>query len=144
MNFEVESFVGVGPIKLCMSRKDVQKIMAGNDVEDFKRSSSSELPSDYYCDVGVFVYYDNSECVAALEFHEPAHLLFHGNEILKMPAEMAYRLISGLDTEVEIDGDGVTSFNLGVGFYAPNYEENPKAPIESMMVFRKDYYNNQD
>ena len=33
--------------------------------------------------------------------------------------------MASLDKDIAIDGDGLTSFKFGIGFYEPNYEEEP-------------------
>ena len=141
MDFQINSFVGAGVVKFGMSQSEVQGLMGSNNVEPFKRNPSSDLLCDYYCDIGVFIYYNKFKFVSAMEFHEPANPIYQNVAIFKVTASEIYNLISSLDQNVDIDEDGLTSISLGIGIYAPNYEEDPCAPVEGTIVFEKGYYD---
>ncbi len=141
VNLEILPFVGVGLIRFGMPQPEVRRVMDGGSFEVFKRNPSSDLLSDYYYDIGMFVYYGEDECVRALEFHEPADVIFKGVEILNVTAERAYSIVSSLDKGTEVDEDGLRSIGLGVGFYAPNYEDDPMLPVEGVIVFERGYYD---
>lgn len=49
-------------------------------------------------------------------------------------------LLIGEDKTTIEDEDGFTSFNLGIGIYAPKDESNTKV-VESIILFREGYYN---
>ncbi|EPL6085036.1 hypothetical protein LLZ74_003807, partial [Acinetobacter baumannii] len=53
----------------------------------------------------------------------------------------AYKLMALLDKDIAIDGDGLTSFKFGIGFYEPNYEEEPFLPVEAIIIFIEGYYD---
>jgi hypothetical protein len=140
MNFEIQPYVGAGIIKFGMSQSTIRQLMLGNDVQDFKRNSNSI--SDYYEKAGLFIYYDKNKIVEAIEFHQPATVVLGGICLFSIKALDAYSLIYSLDNNVVNDNDGLTSFTLGVGFYAPHYNDNSSLPLESIIVFRQGYYDN--
>lgn len=137
MVFEITSFVGVGDIKFGMSRNCVHDVMKWHIFKEISRYGEM---SDYYQDIGFFVYYDNSQNVVAMEFHEPVNLKYNEVNLLNVSAKEGYVLMESWDESVEIDESGLTSFNLGIGFYAPNFQEENYNPVESVIVFSKDYY----
>ncbi|MDO7412341.1 hypothetical protein Q5X48_11020 [Acinetobacter baumannii] len=107
----------------------------------FWRNSYSEAVTDGYDEIGINVYYDSTDKAIALEFYEPAQVVFNGSEISKLPAFEAYKLMASLDKDIAIDGDGLTSFKFGIGFYEPNYEEEPFLPVEAIIIFIEGYYD---
>jgi hypothetical protein len=48
-----------------------------------------------------------------------------------------------LDPGLEEDGSGLTSDRLGVGLYAPMAAGDPRRPAEGVIVFERDYYQEQ-
>ncbi|HCA4977390.1 TPA: hypothetical protein MW147_003765, partial [Acinetobacter baumannii] len=71
-------------------------------------TSYSEPTIDRYDNAGVNVHYDSTDKVIALEFYEPAQILFKGIEIFNLSASEAYKLMASLDKDIAIDGDGLT------------------------------------
>lgn len=125
-----------------MLQSDVQNLMAGNHLDDSQLYP--DLISDHYDEIGFFVYYDNKRRVEALEFYEPANIFLNKVNLLKIQAVDAYDLVCSLDKDAVINSDGLTSFKLGVGFYAPYYSENSLYPVESVIVFKQGYYDSID
>ncbi|MEA1230309.1 hypothetical protein ODQ17_13115 [Acinetobacter sp. IRS14] len=115
--------------------------MSGYEPRVFRRNSYSESATDGYDELGINIYYDSTDEVIALEFYEPAQVVFKGIELFKLPASEAYKLMATLDKDIAIDEDGLTSFKLGIGLYEPNYEEEPMLPVESVIVFVEGYYD---
>ncbi|AYX97602.1 hypothetical protein ACUTA3_14685 [Acinetobacter baumannii] len=91
--------------------------------------------------MGINIYYDSADKTIALEFYEPAQVAFNGIEIFNISASEAYKLMASLDKDIAIDGDGLTSFKFGIGFYEPNYEEEPFLPVEAIIIFIEGYYD---
>lgn len=144
MIFEVSSYIGVNSIEFEMSREAVRNSLLNYEYRTFRRNSYSESPSDGYEEIGVNVYYDSNDKVEALEFSEPACVVFNGIDIFSLPASEVYALIKKIDQDVMIDEDGLISFKLGVGVYEPLYEEKYMHPIESFIVFKQGYYDSID
>lgn len=139
MRFEIEFFRGAGPIKLGMTIKQVREIL-GPDFDPVRRFKDTDFPEDYYSSIFVSVGYKRPGVVESLEFAEPAELIWEGHSLLKVPAEELKALLLSKDPELEVDGDGFTAHNLGIGGYAPNFDEDPRAPVEAVIVFEKGYY----
>lgn len=139
--FEITPYVGAGLIKFGMKREEVRKLMSEYEPRVSWETSYSEPTIDRYDKAGVNVHYDSTDKVIALEFYEPAHVVFNGIELSKLPAYEAYKLMASLDKDIAIDGDGLTSFKFGIGFYEPNYEEKPFLPVEAIIIFIEGYYD---
>jgi hypothetical protein len=135
--FEITPYVGAGLIKFGMKREEIRKLMSGYEPRVFGENSST----DGYDELGISLDYDSADKVIALIFYEPAQVIFNGTEISKFPASEAYKLMATLDKDIAIDGDGLTSFKFGMGFYEPNYEEEPFLPVEAIIIFIEGYYD---
>jgi hypothetical protein len=55
--------------------------------------------------------------------------------------ESAEEQIAEWDDKLEKTNTGFTSYKFGVGAYAPNKDDSPNEMIESVIVFRKGYYD---
>ncbi|MDA3556497.1 hypothetical protein MKL42_03035 [Acinetobacter sp. AOR15_HL] len=111
--------------------------MFGYEPRVFGENSST----DGYDELGISLDYDSADKVIALVFYEPAQVIFNGTEISKLTASEAYKLMATLDKDIIIDGDSLTSFKFGIGFYEPNYEEEPFLPVEAIIIFIEGYYD---
>ncbi|USP39484.1 hypothetical protein [Acinetobacter sp. XS-4] len=139
--FEITPYVGASLINFGMKREEVRKIFSEYEPRAFWRNSYSESATDGYDEIGINVYYDSNDRAIALEFYEPAHVVFNGIELSKLPAYEAYKLMASLDKDIAIDEDGLTSFKFGIGFYVPIYEEDYMLPVESIILFTEGYSN---
>ncbi|WP_409360016.1 hypothetical protein [Acinetobacter baumannii] len=124
-----------------MKREEVRKVFSEYEPRVFWRNSYSESATDGYDEIGINIYYDSADKTKALEFYEPAQVAFNGIEIFNISASEAYKLMASLDKDIAVDGDGLTSFKFGIGFYEPNYEEEPFLPVEAIIIFIEGYYD---
>ncbi|WP_425285878.1 hypothetical protein [Acinetobacter baumannii] len=124
-----------------MKREEVRKVFSEYEPRAFWRNSYSESATDGYDEIGINIYYDSADKTKALEFYEPAQVAFNGIEIFNISASEAYKIMASLDKDIAIDGDGLTSFKFGIGFYEPNYEEEPFLPVEAIIIFIEGYYD---
>lgn len=139
--FEITPYVGASLIKFGMKREEVRKVFSEYEPRAFWRNSYSESATDGYDEIGINIYYDSADKTKALEFYEPAQVDFNGIEIFNISASEAYKLMASLDKDIAIDGDGLTSFKFGIGFYELNYEEEPFLPVEAILIFIEGYYD---
>lgn len=139
--FEITPYVGASLIKFGMKREEVRKVFSEYEPRAFWRNSYSESATDCYDEIGINIYYDSADKTKALEFYEPAQVAFNGIEIFNISASEAYKIMASLDKDIAIDGDGLTSFKFGIGFYELNYEEEPFLPVEAILIFIEGYYD---
>ncbi len=139
--FEITSYVGASLIKFGMKREEVRKVFSEYEPRAFWRNSYSESATDGYDEIGINIYYDSADKTIALEFYEPAQVAFNGIEIFNISASEAYKIMASLDKDIAIDGDGLTLFKFGIGFYEPNYEEELFLPVEAIIIFIEGYYD---
>lgn len=140
MNFVINPYTSAGPIEFGMTLLQVRQIV-GRPCKSFKRTSESVHPCDFFQDEGVFVYYQADGRVEAVEFARPAEPSFDGTDLLSIPFPQLMALLQGRDDSMEIDATECTSKAVGIGAYAPEAEESPEKPAESVIVFRKGYYD---
>lgn len=139
--FEITPYVGASLIKFGMKREEVRKVFSEYEPRAFWRNSYSESATDGYDEIGINIYYDSADKTIALEFYEPAQVAFNGIEIFNISASEAYKIMASLDKDIAIDGDGLTLFKFGIGFYEPNYEEELFLPVEAIIIFIEGYYD---
>ena len=141
--------IGVGPFKFNMLRNELRK-----EVEKFNFiETDSGFPPDNLVDVDfientMFIEYNKSnECVAVeLAFGQDEakpffDIVFKQQKLFDLNFEELVTFLKQYDDNLEIDAAGLTSFKLGLGSYCPEHIENPKAKLESLIVFKEGYYD---
>lgn len=139
MNFEIISHQGAGPVRFGMDPPEIRKAI-NRPFETFKRSEEQVYPCDSFDD-DILAYYDSHGKAEAFEFFEPAPVTWNGQELFGMGFEQIVGQLRTLDPNIELDSSGFTSLALGIGAYAPDCEDEPSAPPESIIVFTKGYYD---
>lgn len=138
---DVHYHKGVGPIRFGMAREEVLDLFSV-EATSFKRNQVDTHPCNYFPSLGLFVYYgDESGLVEAVELTSPAKPSISGADLLHLGFIDLLEIIRGADPEVSIDGDGFTSFLLGIGGWAPSLKSAPNAQLESIIVFAPGYYD---
>ena len=136
MDLEIFPHIGVGNIRFNMPRDEVQKRIKG----PFRTVRTSTL-RDYYHDIGVFCGYDSADLLEYMEFASPARPVIAGMEFLGLPFREAFDMLRVLDSTVEADNNGATSFRFGVGMWNPAGKKNLEEPVETVIAFRPGYYD---
>lgn len=71
----------------------------------------------------------------------PACPTYLGRELLKLSLDQALAYLRPLDPDLAVENDGVLALSLGISLYAPLAKENVEAPIETILAFRRGYYD---
>lgn len=139
---EIRSRTGIGPIRLGMTREEVRRAL-GVPFTGFWKAPSSEAPTDAFDEIPVHVHYDISYRCEAVEVADPGAATFLGEELLGRPFEEVLAWLRGLDPDLEVDADGLTSRELGLGLYAPGNNKETGIPVEAVIVFADGYYERE-
>lgn len=132
---------GVGHLRFGMDFSEVRAAL-GVNFSNFKRNEEDAYPCDHYASLGCFVYYsDTHGLVDSVEFYAPAKLTIDGVDLFRTSAPDLLRKIEEADPSLEIESDGFTSRQLGIGAWYPRIEEEPMSPAESVIVFARGYYD---
>lgn len=140
MNYEISPLEGIDGIRFGMNFQAVRSLM-GVDFKSFMRTPSSVFPCDHFSEAGVFAYYDANGGLEAVELAEPAAPTFEGVNLLRMNFESVLAFLKSKDASVSRDVDGAISIALGVSVYAPQALKDSSANCESVMVFKRGYYD---
>lgn len=138
-DFTITPLKGVGPIRFGVSRMSARSNL-GDDFKSFKRGLGT-IQSDYYHSNRIFIYYNTVNEVEAVEFATPAQPRFKGKSLLDMSYSDLKLFLIAEDPTVEIASGQITSHQLGIGAYAPHWEEYPSSPVQNVIVFEQGYYN---
>ncbi|MBB6624506.1 hypothetical protein [Clostridium gasigenes] len=138
MNLEISSYVGAGYLKLGKTRNYIRKCF-DNKFKEFKKTPISETSTDDfgYC----HVYYTKEDKCEAIEFFEIAKITFNGKSLMGEPYNNIKKFFEVIDNTIDFDDNGFTSIKYGIGVYAPFAEDEPKEPVESIIIFEKGYYD---
>lgn len=137
--YEIEPYVGVGPIRLGMSREEIHTL--GFDEPEPMADRGEEAPGDYFPTLGLYVDYRTPGVCEFVEFAGPLSPLFQQQTFLGFPYRLAKAWFEAHDPDLETDGAGLTSRRFGIALYAESAEKEPDSPVEAIAVFEKGYYN---
>jgi hypothetical protein len=107
MDFLITSYESVGSIKFGMSIEEVRSFL-NSSVKTFMKTSSSELPSDAFYQLGLQIYYKHPEICNAIELASPANPIFQSQSLLGRPFSEVCRWFEQRDSSLEIFDSGLT------------------------------------
>lgn len=138
MEFLIQPYIGVGGIKFGMKNLEIKSKMGTMPI-NVQYTEKKEIKKETYQEC--FVYFKPGNICEAIEFHEPAKVIFMGRELLHQPYQNIKEFMLKYDENLNFDNAGFTSYRLGIGIYAPFAEEAPQDPVEGVIVFEKGYYD---
>lgn len=139
MIIEHLEYIGAGPIRFGMTQNQVRSVIPVA-FKSFKRTKDSVFPTDAFESEGIYVLYKSPGVCEAVEVTSPSDVLFRGTPCIGQNYHTVFNLIRSIDTSVEVEEAGFTSYELGIGAYIPELTDSTEAPIESVILFEKGYY----
>lgn len=135
---KIRPYVGVQEIDFGMKRESIREKF-NHQFTEFKKTSFSQNTTDAFefC----HVYYDNENLCEAVELFEPAIIVFDNFVMSEQSYEKVKEFFESIDSSLDCDDVGFTSYKYGIGVFAPDALDEPKEPIEAVIVFRKGYYD---
>lgn len=131
MDYEVSPHVGVGPIRLGMSRSLVRSLMPGPR-KSFRRASSNPHETDAFHGQGFQVFYGGAEPVVEyieLSRDSGFRALYGGMDIFETPADEVVALISSnapFDPNDEEIGYSYIFPILDLSLWRPTVPDSPE------------------
>jgi hypothetical protein len=139
-SFEIESYQGILNCHFGMDTSQIRKVL-GAPTKTFKKTSTSVYPTDAFDNLGVHVFYKQPGVCEAIELFSPAQPTFQNRQLIGQPFNQLRDWLRSLDSEVEIDKVGLTSYQFGFGLYAPFAGDEPDGIVEAVIVFERGYYD---
>jgi hypothetical protein len=141
MDYAVEPYVGVGPIRLGMTVDEVRHAV-GSAVNPFRKSRFAKMDTDAFEDKGIHVYYEVPGVCEAVEFWGATIPTLDRHPLLNQPFREVYGLLKARDSSLQLHDTGLTSPGLGVGIYMSSMKrENAwEQATEGVIVFELGCY----
>ena len=140
---EILPYRAVAGIQFGMTAAQVREIL-DSPVRPFKKTPTSELKTDAFDHLGIQVFYKPPGVCEAIELSAPAEPTLQGKSLVGHSFQTLKDWFQAIDNAVEIDDTGLTSHLLGIGLYAPFAATSPDEPVESVLVFEKEYYSSAE
>ena len=139
MIFQIESDKGIGAVSFGLSRDQIRKMI---DVQPqiLPNKARTNVPTDFFPSVGLFVHYDEVAKCEAIELVKPAAPVFQGQHLLDRSFRQLKTWMMSSSNDAKLEEDGIRSDELGIGIYAPLGDEKPDDPPEGVIVYEKGYY----
>jgi hypothetical protein len=139
--FPVESYTGAGPVRLGMRVGDIEAALGQRAV---LVDQGGEGPLATFPGRGVHAEIAADGHCTSIELMPPAVPVLDDHPLLGSPFAEVRDYLRTLDPGLEEDSSGLTSERLGVGVYAPMAADHPQRPAEGVIVFERDYYQDQE
>ena len=143
MIFNIRSHENCGPIGFGDRRETVRSVFEGEQPQVLKRNEFAVNSMDVFYGE-VFVMYDADDRCHAVEICNGKQDVVLGNlHLFSLSYAELKKQIQAIDAEIEEDETGFTSRLYGAGVYAPDKDEDPDGPIETVIVFKPGYYDKE-
>lgn len=141
MIYEIEPYVGVGPIRLGMTREEIHTTIV--EERELTMHRGREKPGDFFPALGLFVDYRAPGICELVEFalSDPLSPTFQNQAFLSQSYRLARAWFEASDPDLETDGAGLISKRFGIALYAGSAEKEPDESVEAVAVFEKGYYD---
>jgi hypothetical protein len=140
----IEPFLRIGDLHFNDSRKEIRIKINESHSEGLNEFQGIKDYYDYFLNSEIKVYYDEENSISAFEFYK-GPLTFNGIDLLTESYENLVKLFCSLDSELKVEETGFTSRKCGIGIEAVYAAiEDQTAPAESVIVFKKGYYDKLD
>lgn len=144
MELNITPFQSVGYMKFGASAKVIRS-MFDFPLTSFVKGPASDMPTpvDAFDEGGIHIYYDKLNRCDAIEFFSPASLTFQGKLLIDQPYKEISKWLVSMDTNIVYNDSGLEARSLGIGLYAPNFDENerPDELVESVIVVSEGYWS---
>lgn len=131
--YEIEPYVGVGPIAFGTARDDLPPILRAAPLR--WEPEINGLPQDFYADLGIFIIYRPPGIVESVLFGGGAMPAFRSRPLLKQAYDATAAWLMALDPDATLVDTELTTPAFGFTLSAPSLHKDPATPIESVEVF---------
>jgi hypothetical protein len=151
VEYPIEPYVGVGPIRLGMTVDEVRAAV-GSVAHPLRKGRKSTWDTDYFRELGYFVYYKDPGICEAVEFGDVTMPTWSGRPLLGRPLlgrpfQEVHDFLKAADPSLQVDASGLTSLVLGIGIYVESLvtdwvaeTQDWEQDTEGVIVFERGYY----
>jgi hypothetical protein len=146
VEYPIEPYVGVGPIRLGMTVAEVRAAVR-SVAHPVRKGAQSAWDTDYFKELGFFVYYKDPGICRAVEFGFATMPTWNRRPLLGRPFQEVHDLLKAADPSLHVKITGLTSLALGIGIYVGSLMTDKVTGVqdweqatEGVIVFERGYY----
>ena len=147
MQFDFQPYEGAGALRFGMTPEKVKKVLGDPD-ERLVRNKYSEMLGTFeylYNAIGLHIHFNWNDSLDSISFMAPASLTFREKDLMSVPFYELRDWIRDIDPAAEdVEDPDIQSNLLGITTYSPNAEDDPSEPAESIMIFKREYFEDWD
>jgi hypothetical protein len=132
---EIKPFIGIGDIVFGKSRRTIRDNL-GSDFTSFKKTSFSVNETDAYDSIGIYLYYDENDCLNFFELFPPFLVTFKGVSFFEHLETTLIQLLKDNDVNLTPNSVGYDAPDFGFRIYIN------EGKIDGVCVYKKNYYKN--
>lgn len=145
MDYPIEPYIRVGPIRLGMTVVEVRAAVDG-DVHPFRKAPTDAWETDAFDSLGFHVSYKAPGVCATVEFGGETMPTWEGHPLLRRPFRDVHDVLQAADPALQVEDTGLTSLALGIAIYIESLvdwetnTQNWEQDTEGVLVFERGYY----
>lgn len=132
---EIKPFIGIGDIAFGKSRRNIRENL-GSDFTSFKKTSLSVSETDAYDNIGIYLFYDENDCLNFFELFPPFLVSYKGISFFDQSETTLIQLLRGNGVNLAPNSVGYDAPDFGFGIYVN------ESKIDGVCVYKKNYYDN--
>lgn len=136
MEYKIEPYIGVGPVRFGMTIEEVRSALSGK-ARPSHRTLVEDPLKDAFDEVGMDALYDVAGTCQVLNFGLPARPTLLGQPLLGRPFREMLEWFASIDPAVEVNDESLISHRFGVSLYAEIAIYEPDTPTEVVVVFSR-------
>lgn len=134
---EFVPYKSIGTVNFGMQREEVREKFG--DYSEFKKTKLSKNTTD---DFGfMHAYYDDNNILEAVECFGEAKIMLHNVNIMALNIKQLKLFFQDKSIEYITDESGLNADSIGISAYIPNIKNEKEAKVETLLIFRKGYYD---
>lgn len=139
MHYEINPYIGVGPIIFGMSREETRHIM-NRPYKEFKRTMFDDNTTDAYQDIDMYLTFDAQNKCNSIELYEKSKTHFQQQSFIDKSFNQVLAFIKKQGGNYEVDDTSVISYDTGISFFVGDTKDK-HATVKSILAFQKGYFD---
>jgi len=130
---EIKPFIGIGEVEFGKPRHTIRGHL-GSEFTSFKKTPSSLSETDAYDNLGIYLFYDENDCLDFCELYPPFIVTFMGISFFEQSGNLLENVFKEKGINLMANSVGYDAPDFGFGIYVN------EGKVRGVYIYKKDYY----
>lgn len=137
MDVVIYPYRGINDAELGMAAEQVRITVGG----EFRTYLKGRTQADQFVENSIHAYYDSDRLCKAFEIYAPTKVLLSGFCLTGKPLHQVLDWLKTQTQDIKTMSSVATALQFGISLYAPQIDEMLAEPVQSVLVFRRGYWD---